>query len=372
MKVTALRFIQNGQVIYMTSINSEDLIKLGKVDEWDHTISEYELDVNELLERQGYQRRPIRSHYTKVGKYLKEYKEEALLPTAVFLNSRNKLDFRPFSEGSYNNYGDDNIGILELPEDGSIYIVDGQHRIFGLSYAIEELELEEIRKFPIPVIITDQLNKIEEIRHFHIVNSTQKKVRTDLAERLLRILAEKDERVYDSLQARGKDWKLRAIRITDVLVDDINSPWYKRIKKPNQPSSSETIATQVSFTSSLRPVLTSEFALNESDEVVINWINSYWKALKELMPEAFDDPRNYVVQKTPGMYSLHSVMPYILYECAKFRDFSKERMKDILRRDNEHFDSEFWRSGGEGAALYNSAKAFKILADEIRKGLKGE
>lgn len=173
------------------------------------------------------------------------------------------------------------------------------------------------------------------------------------------------------LTEQDKDWKLRAVQIIDTLTSDPNSVWYKRIKRPNEVSRPEAVASAGSFLTSLRPVLVSEFAMNEDDQVVVGWINSFWHALQDLLPETFSDPKKYVIQKTPGMYTLHMVLPYILYGCSRANDFSKAKMIEILKKDQDHFEeSEFWASGGDGAAHYNSVGAFRMLASEIKDKLK--
>jgi DGQHR domain-containing protein len=363
MKVKSLRIGQNGRSLYITSLPVKELSNKGKIDQWNPEINESQKQIDDLISVQGYQRAPIRTHYTKIGKYVSE-NNDALLPTAILVNSRDKLDFAEDVPGS-------GFGTLEIKDTAKIFIVDGQHRVFGLQYAIDELGMSEIEDFQLPVVIMDQVGKVEEMRHFFLVNSTQKKVRTDLAERLLRLIAMKDGRVMKDLKEKEKDWKLRAVKVIDTLINDPNSVWHKRIKRPNEPARPEAVASEGSFSTSLRPILTSEFAANEDDQVVVAWINSFWHALKDLMPETFSDPKKYVIQKTPGMYSLHMVFPFILYECAKARDFSKNKMKEILKKDQDHFEEpEFWASGGDGAAHYNSVGAFRILSSEIKEALK--
>lgn len=362
MEVKALKISQNGRFLYITSLSVKTL-RQGQIAQWDPAINESQYKIDDLIEIQGYQRSPIRTHYTKIGKYVAENKD-ALLPTAVLANCRECLSFVEDTRGT-------GFGTLEINEQTKFFIVDGQHRVFGLKYAADELGMAEIDDFQLPVVIMDQVGKVEEMRHFFLVNSTQKKVRTDLAERLLRLIATKDPRVKKALTEQGKDWKLRAVNIIDTLIGDPNSVWHKRIKRPNEVSRPEAVASEGSFSTSLRPVLTSEFAMNEEDRVVIGWINSFWHALQDLMPETFSDPKQYVIQKTPGMYTLHLVLPYVLYECSKATDFSKAKMIEILKKDEDHFeDPEFWASGGDGAAHYNSVGAFRILSVEIKDKLK--
>jgi len=359
MKFEAIQMNQNGKVFYITALPAKILIDQCNIDIWDPNINETELDIDELLEQQGYQRAPITSHYIKVAKYLNE--KDAILPTAILLSARKKIKFE--------KHNDSFVGEITITKDNQLFIVDGQHRIWGLRHAIEEFENGELEEFILPVVIMNEVDKLEEVKQFFIVNSTQKRVRTDLAERLLKMIALKDPREKDRLKQLGRDWKLIAIKIIDNLYNDTRSVWYQRIKRPNQPPRPEAIASEGSFSTSLRPLLIM-FGKSKTDEVLTEWVKSFWNALKELMPEAFEEPKEYVIQKTPGIYSLHIILPDVILHCIEKGSVNKDSMKAVLSRDPQHFCyAEFWRSGGEGAAMYNSMGAFKMLADELREGL---
>lgn len=358
-KYSAVKFEQAGLNMYLCKIPAKDLISYVKVDTWNPLLEETDPDV--LLEKQGYQRTPIRSHYTKIGRYVTNDKNP-FLPTSVLISARCDLSFDSIDESS-------SLGFIAIDESClPLYSVDGQHRIEGLKYAINELGAERVNDFIVPVTIVEKMPKLSEIRQFHLVNSTQKKVRTDLADRLLRTIAMKDRKFMDEITSSGKDWKVRAINIADLLNQRSDSPWYGRIKRPNAPKGN-AIATETSFTTSLQYILNSEIVGLDTDEIIAERINSYWLALKDLMPEAFENPSDFVIQKTPGMYSLHMVFPTVLIECLKKGDFSKNSMKEILERCSETCDADYWRSGGDGAAHYNSVGAFRILARELKANL---
>ncbi len=354
MNFPAIEFKQNGKTIYITSLPAGVIIDLCEIDIWKPDINEDEVD------KQGYQRAPITSHYTKVARYLNEDKG-AILPTAILISARKSINFKS-NDGSA-------VGEINLDKNKELYIVDGQHRVFGIKHAIEEFGREDLKKFSLSVVIMSGVDKVDEIKQFYIVNSTQKRVRTDLAERLLKMIASRDPRERERLKITGKDWKLVAIRIIDDLYNDKNCVWYQRIKRPNQLPKPDAIASEGSFTTSLKPFLTM-FVKNKSEETLIEWIKSFWNALGELMPEAFEDPKEYVIQKTPGIYSLHTILPDIVLYCIEHGGANKDSIKQLLKRDTEHFeDANFWKSGGEGAAMYNSMGAFKMLAEDLREGL---
>ena len=355
----AIKFNQNGKIFYSTALPTWFLIENCDIDQWKPELDETDLSPDELLRLQGYQRIPIASHFTKVAKYIIE--KDAILPTAVLISARNKIDFKPTDNTD--------MGEIDLSKDSGLYIVDGQHRIWGLKHAIEEFDREELKKFILPVVIMNQVEKLDEVKQFYIVNSTQKRVRTDLAEMLLKIIVSKDPRERQKLKQAGKDWKLIAIRIIESLSSDKNSVWYQRIKKPNQPSKPDAIVSSGSFSASLRPIIVM-FGRSKPDMTITEWVKSFWAALKDLMPEAFEQPKNYVIQKTPGIYSLHMIVPDIVLYCIERSGVNKDSIKEVLSRDEQHFhDPEFWKSGGDGAALYTGMGAFKALADEFREGL---
>ncbi|MCV5754768.1 hypothetical protein OFN51_38810, partial [Escherichia coli] len=74
---------------------------------------------------------------------------------------------------------------LTLPFDEKLQIVDGQHRIEGLRYAIEEKGVDYLRDFPIPFVIMETPNRVVEMNQFRTINGTAKAVRTDLVNAIL-------------------------------------------------------------------------------------------------------------------------------------------------------------------------------------------
>lgn len=368
--VDAVRLKQGDITLYLTAMSAETLLKITEVDEWD---PEFEPVTKDDIFRQGYQRDPAKSHYIKVARYLAR-DASPLLPTSVFLSARQELTF---SDGD----GDDPIaqGTLQL-QSGTLplFIIDGQHRLAGLRYAIEELEIGDLGEYPIPVTImelTGTRGKLEEVKQFYTLNATAKRVRTDLAERLLLMLSEVDPEFEEEMIRQHRKWKLRGTKILQVLNDRPGSPWYRRIKKPNSPRG-EGVASETTVRTSLKPLLTGGFTAEVDNETIVKLISNLWNALEELMPEAFKDPGDYVIQKSPGTFTIHMVAPRIFELCRQQNDYSVKTIKEILTATMEaeqYFaNEEFWRGqalDGEGAASYNGMGGFAQLANEIQQGL---
>ena len=137
MRFKAIQFIQNSRIFYITTLPASFLIEKCRVDIWKPEINESEMNTDELLREQGYQRAPISSHYMKVARYVSE--KDAVLPTAILLSARSKIAFQKID--------DSGIGEISLSPDAELYIVDGQHRIYGLNHAINEFERSDLRNF---------------------------------------------------------------------------------------------------------------------------------------------------------------------------------------------------------------------------------
>ena len=362
-KLPAVRLKQDGKTIYTTAMNAGTLLSIAGVDVWDPNLS---LDDND----QGYQRDPLKSHYSKIAKYLHESKEP-LLPTSILVSAREKLKFIPVgSERS-------GLGTLEIDmDDDCLYIVDGQHRSYGIDYAINYYKDNRFEDFQMPVTIVENMEKIDEITQFYTINTTAKRIRTDLALRLMLAMTEMDDDIRNKANQKADRWKLTATRITTELNERKASPWFNRIKPPNasdMPEAKEAVATEASFSTSLKPLLVGGIATNVPLEQVIRFLMNYWKAIFELVPEAVKSPRAYSLQKTPGMYTLHMVAPQVFEICRDRGDYTVKGIKQILLETHEgggeYFTAGFWESGAGTASSYNSMGGFRQLAEEIKESL---
>jgi len=151
--------------MYLTRLRAADFVNgLTRADAWSPS------------NRNGYQRTPTESRFKKIARYVlgKDGHPHPVLPQAVVLNTRpedaKKLRFTGSAEG---------VGMLEIPEDMILWEVDGQHRLGGLRHALGENPA--FADFPIPIVITEGLTRLDEAVLFFVVNTTQKRVGTDLA-----------------------------------------------------------------------------------------------------------------------------------------------------------------------------------------------
>lgn len=360
MDIPVIRGSQKGIVLYIGKMSAANLLNIGVITEWDP-------DLGWDLDRQGYQRAPLEKHFKRIGQFLAA-ERDPLLPTSALLSARE-------SEQGTLTYNESDIdpdfGYLELPEGRNLYIVDYQHRWRGLKYAIEQKGARRLLDFQIPFVIMANAPRYEEIRQFHLVNSKQKRVDTDLALALMQTMATTvQESELIGLVGPGKKYRIRATRLTFRLAAMPTGCWAGRIQEPNMTPRPEQVASPKSVADSLQPILSKRcpiYAL--TDDNLLGILVNYWGGIESLLPRAFADPRNHTIQKTPGLFSLHRVAAKkVLPICQIANDYSPQHVARILSGARSYFTEDFWKTGGQ-ATRFSSAGGHKALADEIIKAI---
>jgi DGQHR domain-containing protein len=363
MKVPAIRIRQDGQTLYVTAIQAGQLISHSKPDAFRE----------EDGEEHGYQRVPERPRALAMARFLRG--NQVLLPTAVTLGAREELKF------------DEKTGTLEIPEESTLFEVDGQHRLAGFRIAIQEQGIQRLSEFPLVATIIDNSSEILEAEQFRTINETSKKVRTDLARRILARMAHQLRSPFRVIDV-GRKWEVRATEIIGILKNDPESPFYNRIQAPNQKKLSTHTIKEQSFGDSLRPLLTSHPFDGYNPEAVAEGLNEFWRAWKRIMDEAQDHEDNpflkqdFVLLKAiPGVFALHLVCRYLwtVFERRgqRFRaglifEALKKAGEEVGGGGDEDFTTRWaWHShNNRGFALYGGLKGAKGLSDLIIEYLK--
>ncbi len=348
LKVPAIRFKQKKVVMYLTVLPVNEL-GICSIDRWDPQRND---------RFKGYQRGLIRSKINKISKYLE--REDGILPVAGMLNVREKGKVK--FDCSKNN---STLGLLTIDDYTRLYVVDMQHRIEGIKLAHSKGYLKE---FSVPVLITEGLNNVKEAAQFYIINTQAKKMGVDLTRRLL---IEHDE-IKDLTDV--KPWELKAVQISIYLNKQIknNNPWYKKIKEPESDGSKSHIATEKSFVPSLKWLLNSPGIKNKSAKQIASFLSMMWEGLRFNMPEAFDTPKSYLIQKTPGFMAFHRLAPIIYRKTkGKYNSVRKfEKYFKVFATDHE-FNANFWYRGNlKGAKKYGTGQsAYTNLAMDLAEKL---
>ncbi len=362
MKVKALKVSQthegqsNGE-IYVTKIPVRDLI--------DST--QFTMDVwrpeRKGTDDQGYQRDLDEKRIRSIASYV-EKRKGSIFPNAILVSCRKPLEF----EEEANGFGELSIGnkVNQYP----LYIIDGQHRVRGLWYAVTQNGHEDLAALEMPVIILSNFEKKEEVRQFFSLNFYQKKVDTSLAQRLMAELAYGDRDEMQQIKDDQKDWQLAALKLIDMLNENVDSAWKNSIKIPGGGKKPSHIINQNSFLTSLKPLFgpgaVFSIQVRKLDDRY-RLLEEYWGALAETFPDAFNEPKDYVIQKTPGVFSLNAFAPHVFAKVG-LDDASRKSLKELLKKvflDNG-ITSDYWRKDTlDGAANYGSMKGFRILTDKF-------
>ncbi|HJR57698.1 MAG TPA: DGQHR domain-containing protein [Rhizomicrobium sp.] len=331
----------------------------------------YEIPHHDPRTKKGYQRPPQESRINELVADLR--KERVDLPTAILLNIRNKDARHGLADGHLD------LNALRAT-DAHFYVVDGQHRILALKKLIGEFDVDyRWSKFMLPFVCMIGATEEQEMDQFYVVNSKAKSVRTDLALLILRQRAERDDKVYEALLERGKDWQVEAQKVVETLAAE-SSVWRGRIRLPAMEKADTTIPS-ASMVSSLKPLLASPYFGQLGFDQQLKVLDAFWRGIREVMRPAFDDPTEFSIQKGVGVIVLHAVLLHIL-EIVRSKGLSvvePEAFSQVLKKPLESLQGDdargspvsgldFWRGAPNGAAgSYSSSAGRRVLIAKLRQ-----
>lgn len=345
----------------------------------------------------GYQRAPIKNRIKGIAEYYRGSEQSdgiqpGRMPNPLLLNIRDtdyarglvKVKpthdagaFKHATEAGGNWIG---FGTVEFERDTTLWIYDGQHRMD----AVRQLLSENDNKFlglPIPVSITINLRMEDERFEFYQINTNAKSVSTTVAQRLMLDMADEDPALQIKLVEKGQEWISRGQKIAAILKTT-EGPWTGRFTKVNErrAKNDPAILHANQFARSLKPVLDLPMFKNASDQDLAEVLNAYWTAISEQLPEAFEHPQNYVIQKSTGVAIMHYVLPdvaeIVRSTRANLRDPNSYRnvLKDIgqltgpVVRDGQATavdGSEYW-GVGSAISVHSADSGRRRVASFIR------
>ncbi len=249
-----------------------------------------------------------------------------------------------------------------------MWIVDGQHRLFGLRRALEKDKAKWLADYQLPVVIVDGIDAYEEMRTFHVINTRHKGVPTDVVDRHLLTMREAEGLALIEREGEKNYLRGRATMLADALNDDEFSPWHGMVRMPGDSLRPEHILKQHSLVASLDAVLRDGFVKRVTDEEAAQLLVNYWNAARNIWGTAFEAPKEYVLQKPLGAGALHQILPDVLEICRGNDDFSAERMADALSYVGR--SAGFWHAvRGHYMVRASGSRAVKTLAEYLRERL---
>ena len=209
MKIKAINMTANEKECYLAVISAKKIFEHSIISRADED------------KDKGYQRVLSERRAKDIAEYLNNGN---IIPGCIILSaqSKAKLTFKG-EELSFEEHND------------SFFVIDGQHRLFGSSYAENQID--------IPVYIFNNLTILEEVQYFLDVNSKQKGVPKTLRIELSKFLSE----------PKSKD-EIR-LQLFNKLNTDPESPLFNRLSST---SSVRGKITHVPFKDAIDPILDKE------------------------------------------------------------------------------------------------------------------
>ena len=287
------------------------------------------------------------------------------------------------------------LGILSfdaLNDKPWLSLIDGGTRILGIERAFAKGDIEN--HTTIDVRIFTNLSLAEEVAQFLLINDFQKKVRTDLALRVVQRqldegnLTANEMRVLKTVVPDTDSWKFAASRIAAEMNNTPDSPWFNRIQMPSDPPRSTTLQ---SFFSSLAPILKDpdigpivdnmiqEGAIDSDDtDFFIKVLKNFWKAVAAVNPDADEEPFTNVLWAPIGSSACHIALAAVLKTILESAepDVTEKRFIDMLdgspvaayerwfTKKGNRPDNQYPADKGDATTMTGAAN-YKRLAKEL-------
>jgi DGQHR domain-containing protein len=366
-RIPALRITQgrpdgaDGQVtIFVTAMTLSQLQKYTDIDAWSPDNPE------------GYQRPVVERRLREIAKYVLEGK--GVLPTSVLLGTRPLGAYEGASSVSTEGFSDDgspvDSGYLVIPDGATLWVIDGQHRYSGVKFAYDRGMNPELASYAFPVSVMWEIDQFIEMEHFNIVNTTQKKMPTDIVDRhLVQMQAVKGLSMV-SAGARGEKDYIRAT--ATKLIDSLNDApgvWKGQISIPGVEGRDTGLVRHHAMVVSIEPFMRDSWVRGRTDEDKVKVLINYWDAIKEVWPDAIENPKEHRLQATSGIYSLHTVLPVVIQRCLdRGTGLTAPDLQAVL--EEASLGDDFWhKEFGDPLTLGTGMASIRALAQSIIEAL---
>lgn len=352
MKVKALRITQNNTAFYLTTLNSSFL---------GHTCSTNMKNIENSEDI--YQRRLNVSRVNRIADYANRIR--ALFPTCVVLNSRTVLHY-------------DSVNMeLEIPEeDDTFFIVDGQHRIAGIT--------KSHRDYMLPIVILNNVSVDDQSELFITINSEQKSVHPNVRfnmksndkyntpEKMVRNIAEMingdiDSPLYhkiwmdDASRKKGERPLSLSAFCEPICAYIYNPKDYYSIKDALYKSEGDTAILNI-FSGKYENNILWTLYMNQRSEVLYKIILNYFLAIHDVYEEEWAD-RNSIIIKTTGYNAFMILFKEMFLYCRKNRNvFSRNVMYQVLSK--KRVESKYFYAPIIGLGRSGAYELYRLLRPE--------
>lgn len=356
--VRALRTKQgDGLDVFAFFIRGADIVRVADISRVERD------DADEL---KGFQRPEIRNHVRGIVDYLNQGK--VLFPNAIILAMSPQVRFSA-SRGTKPT-GDDRIaegGTLTIPvyQEGKrvAWIVDGQQRSLALAQASKY-------DIAVPVIgfVSDSLSVQRE--QFILVNKAK-----PLPGRLINELLPETGGI---LLPRDLSSRRVPSEICGLLNRDVNSPFFRLIKRPSDRGSGTAVITDTPVIKMIRNSINNPLgalapykatAREGADiESMYRVLCTFWSAVKTTFPDAWGkDPRQSRLMHSAGIEAMGVLMDRIFAKLAGGDEDKKAVLRELERvAPSCRWTKGTWESLGVGwNEIQNIPRDIKRLQDAL-------
>lgn len=310
-----IRMIEINQPIgtfYIGKMSSVDIMNISKVSQRDNT--------------GGHQRQLKDTRAKEIATYCTD--PDATFPTPVIL-AVSEEDFIPRSST--------NTGFVDFEYDETkkvAEILDGQHRIAGISISTE-------KEFELPIVVMFNLREEQKAYVFSTINGNQVKVDSSL--------------IYDLFELSETPSPYKTCHyIARIMNSDPQSPFYKRLKMLEKREISKQTISQNTFVTNLCQLITSKpqedgialkkqevlfdnpkyvfrkYFIRGKDEVILKILLNYFSAAAEVFSYEWNNPKDFILTKSVGFEGLISALSVLVPRGEAVGDLSKQRFMRVF------------------------------------------
>lgn len=322
LEVNATEITQQGKKLYVLTMDSRDLFDVTVVSR------------REENKERGYQRNLRGSRAREIARFVDE--DKGIIPNSIIVNFDKSVKF--------------SNGQLTIPRKKDAgWIIDGQHRLYGLHFAKAN--------FPVCVVAFIDIPLSEQINLFITINRTQKGVPSSLFLDLLPHIKGTEE----SLERKARD-----------LVEQLNlredSPWQDNI---NMTGEGQGAISLVNFVRKLKPIIDPDGGAlrTASFEEQYKIIRNYFTAVKTVFSDEWVNPKS-LIKKTLGFGALMEAFPDIFnYTRQEYgKNVSINSFIQLLKKiPHIKFDAELL---GAGTGTKAEKEAGRRLVAELETVLR--
>lgn len=337
MRIPYIRIKQRDEVFFITKFNAAQL--LDRVDF--HFREPYsDLDNREFFEKkqnyidrikklgidlqsneEGIQRRLQIERIKSISDYIQD-ENDNFLPNSILLSV--DVSRIPGFEEMYLQIEEKEIGYFHFPENIRFSIIDGQHRLAGLSLVAKEI----LSDFEITTILLINVSKPTAAKLFSDINGKQKAVNKSL---IYDLYQEVDEKAFNKIK--------KFHSICRSFYSNIDSPLFRQIKMLGIGSGA---ISQAFFIDYSIDSISKTSLINQDEQKIFDQLFYYFKVYQRLFPEDWPVPLKHKSIQEVDDYS-HYVLKVRKSQLVKTNGFGAilRIFPKIYLKSNNSYDDYF-------------------------------